>query len=132
MRVKGQTSISLVLVVSSLIITIAVGIAFLVLTFVNSSVGFEAANRALAIASAGANDGILRLTRNKDFSSGGYTVDIGSNSASVTVTQDSPVAGQVTIVSQATILYHKRKVQVVVSINDQGQATPIRWSTQSL
>lgn len=115
---KGQAALSFVFLIGVIIISIGATLAFLAASFLSSGYGFQAANRALAVASAGAEDGLVKLVRNKDFSAPtAYSVPVGSDSANVTINQNAPVSGQATIVSSATIFFRQRKVQVVAAIN---------------
>jgi uncharacterized protein (UPF0333 family) len=115
---RGQAALSFVLLVVGIIILVTVAVASIVISFINSSSSFRISNVALAVASAGAGDALIQLARNKDFSAvTPYIVPVGNNSASVTIIQDSPVSGQATIVSRATVLSRKREIQVMVSIN---------------
>jgi len=107
--------------------------AFLVVTFVNSGFGFQAANQALSAASAGANDAIIQLSRDKDFASVGYTVPVNGVSATVAVSQNTPLSGQVTIISQAGVSQRKRKIQVIMSVNSStGQVDMVSWQQLTL
>lgn len=125
----GQAAISFVLLIGSIVVFVGVTLGFLNTSFISSSLGFGAAQRALATATAGANDGFLRLVRNKDFSdTDGYSVPLSGNSATVVVTQDTPSSGLVTIVSRATVLFHTRKVQVVASVDaSAGNVRLVSW-----
>lgn len=115
---RGQAVLSFVFLIGVIIVSIGATLAFLAASFLNSGYGFQAANRALALASAGAEDGLMQLARNKDFfAATPYSVPVGSDSASVTVNQNAPVSGQATIVSSATVFFRQRKIQVIVSIN---------------
>lgn len=114
----GQAAISFVFVIGGIIILIGITLAFLNAGFLSSSYGFVASEQALATAQAGVQDATLQLERNMSFSSpGGYGITVGSYSATVTVTQNSPAAGLVTIVSFATVSFHTRKIQAVASVN---------------
>ena len=88
----------------------------------------------MSLASAGAEDALMRLARNKDFSSvSSYSVPVGSDSASVTVNQNSPVAGQAKIVSSATVFFQQRKLQVIVSVDSTtGQISLVSWQLLTL
>lgn len=132
--VGGQSTISFVFLVGVIILSIGVTVAVIAASFLNSGYGFQASNGAMAVATAGAEDALLRLARNKDFSSpSGYSVPIGGNSASVTVSQNSPSAGQAKIISSGTILFQQRKIQVVVSVNaTSGQISVLSWQLLTL
>ncbi len=125
----GQAALSFVFLVGSIVILIGVTLGFLASSFVNATYGFTVAQRALSIADAGARDAYLRLLRNKDLSSpSGYTMPLGTDSALVTVTQDSPATGLVTVVSVATISFHTRKIQFVASVTSStGQISLVSW-----
>lgn len=131
---RSQAALSLVFLIGGIVVVVSVTIAFLVTSFISVSSGFEAAERAAAVASAGADDGLLQLLRNKAFSdTGGYPVPLGSYSALVTVTQNTPTAGQVTIISTATVLGNHRRVKVVVSVDETtGKASILSRETVSL
>ncbi|MFH1246260.1 MAG: hypothetical protein V1489_00605 [Candidatus Liptonbacteria bacterium] len=114
---RGQVALSTVILIGGIAIIIGVGLVYLVSSFLNSSFGYQSAERALAAASSGTNDAMLRLVRNKDFQSSGYSIAVGSYSATVAVSQDNPVPGEATIVSQSVVSNYKRKVKTVVSVD---------------
>lgn len=111
---RGQAALSLIFVIGGIVFVIGITTAFVVTSFLQSTYGFEAANRALAVAGAGVGDAFLQLIRNKDFSSSGYSIPVGEVQVNVTVAQAS---GKATITAQATVARSTRKVQAVVSIN---------------
>jgi len=131
---RGQAALSFVFLIGVIVLSIGVAVAFLANSFLNSGYGYQAANRAMAVASAGAEDALMRLARNKDFSSvSSYSVPVSSSSASVTVNQNSPAAGQAKIVSSATVFFQQRKIQVVVSVDGTtGQISLISWQLLTL
>ncbi len=130
---KGQAALSLVFLIGIIIISIGATLAFLATSFLNSGFGVQTANRALALASAGVEDALIKLTRNKDFSAPAYSVPVGNDSASVTVAQNVPVSGQATIVSSATVFSRQRKIQVIVSIDSRtSKISVISWSLLTL
>ena len=130
---KGQAALSFVFLVGSIVILVGVTLSFLASSFMNSNAGFIAAQRALSVAKAGANDGYFQLFRNKDFSSAGYAVPtnggtLEGTTASVVVTQNSPSTGLVTITSAATISFHTRKVQLIASVaSSTGNVGLVSW-----
>ena len=106
-------------------------LAFLALSSVDTGYGVAEAYRAEAAATAGAEDGLLQLDRNTQFSSTtAYPVSAGtSTTATVTVTQNSPSTGLATILSMATVSGHTKKINVVVSENAAtGQINVISWA----
>jgi hypothetical protein len=122
-----------VFVIGTIIVLAGVTLAFVVVSFINSGLGFQSANRALSVATAGVGDALLTLDRDKDFSSAGYSVPVGAFSANVTVVQNAPSAGRATIVSDAVVLARERKIRVVVAIDPTtGEANPISWNQLTL
>ena len=125
----GQAFLSTVLIIGGVLIVIAAGVAVFAATFVDSGYGLQASNRAESVATAGANDAYLRLVRVSSFSfPGGYPVSMPEGNATVFVTQNSPVAGEVTVTSTVTIGGRTRKINAVFGINSStGQVTSLFW-----
>lgn len=114
---SGQAALGMVLLIGGVIVLIAATMAFLVFSYLNSTFGYQASQKAYAVAVSGVDDGFMRLLRNKDFSSTGYTLPVGSSTATVSVTQNSPSANQATINSQATISFYSRRIRQIVEVN---------------
>ena len=126
-RTSGQAALSFVFIIGGIMIAIAVTLAVLALSFLSSGFGYQSALRAQAAATAGAEDAVQQLVRSPSYA--GSTITVGSDSATITVTPDSPVSGQYTIVSISTVSSVLRKVQVVVAINvTTGEVTVLSWS----
>lgn len=120
----------LVVSVGAIVAAVGVVLAFLAASSVNNIYAYQASVRAEAVAVSGAEDALLQLARNITFNNtGGYNVTVGSSTATVTVTQNSPSAGLTTVLSTATVLGSTRKIQVVVSTNASvNQTNLISWS----
>ncbi|MDO8504566.1 MAG: hypothetical protein Q7S36_01810 [Candidatus Liptonbacteria bacterium] len=118
---RGQTALSLVFLIGGVALLISVTMTLVAMSFLNSTLSFQASNRAMALALSGAEDALLRLDRDPTFNSTstGYIVPIGCavGCSNVIVTRDSPVVGQTTIDSTATILASRRKIRAVASID---------------
>ena len=136
---EGQTALSLIFVIGGIVLLFAATLAFLALSFLNSTYGFQAANRAEALAQGGVNDVMLQLARNKDFSSSGYclpynsgipTTPCPSGSVQITVTQNTPVTGQVTATADVTISRYRRKVQAVFAVDATSSLVELLSSQQ--
>lgn len=120
---RGQATLSFVILVGGIVALIGITVAFLATSFLNVGFGFDAGERALAVARAGNDDAMLRLVRDKNFASS-YDVPVGAYTASVVVTQGAPAAGQATIVSSASVAARGKKIQTVVSVSaTTGQVT---------
>jgi hypothetical protein len=118
---NGQSSLPLVLLIGGIIISIGVALAAAAISFINSSYGFQAANRAEAVAYSGINDALLQLDRNKAFSSSGYCIPSASlpcpsGTATVSVTQGVP-SGRNTIMATGTVVFYTRVVKAIVNID---------------
>ncbi len=129
----GQAALSFVFLIGIIIALIGVTLAFLTMSFLNSSYGFQASQQALAVASGGAEDALLRLVRNKDFSSPlGYCVPqgmlpCGDGAAQVTV-QNPSGSNQATVISQGLLNRRTKSVQVIVSVaSGTGGVQVVSW-----
>ena len=130
----GQIALSLTFLMGGIIILVAATLAFIAISLLNSSVGFQYSTSAYTVVAGGVQDALLQLARNKDFSHAGYCIPeaslpCGSGSAKVTVTQNSPSAGKATIISEATVSRYTRKIEAVVSIaTSTGKSILTSWS----
>lgn len=123
----GQAVLSLVFIIGGIITVIGLTLAILANTIINSTSGFQAVERSQAAAVSGANDALMRLSRVKGLS-GTYSMPIDDNSASVTITQDSPSSGLVTIISSSTVSRREVRLRVVVSRNStSGVISLVSW-----
>jgi len=120
---KGQTFLAVVLFIGGIVTVAGLLIAFFAASSIDTGYGVAASFNAESAATAGAEDGLLQLDRNPQFSNpSGYSVSVGtSTTATVTVTQNSPASGEATILSAATVSLHTKKVQVIVSENSSTQ-----------
>lgn len=125
---SGQTFLALVFLIGGIIALVGITLAFLVTSFIDSGYGFQASVRAEAIANSGIQDALLQLDRNASFSNSGYLLPVGSSTATVSVTQNSPSTGLVTILSAATVSGRVKKINVILSENSTtDQFSPISW-----
>jgi hypothetical protein len=125
---SGQVVLSLVFLIGAIIVLAGVALAFLVISFINSTYGYQIAERAKAAAASGVYDALLRLDRNKDLASSGYSVPVGADSAVVSVVQGAPSAGLVTVTSVSTILLRQRRIRAVVSRDSiSGFISVVSW-----
>lgn len=128
---KGQAFLALTFFIGGILAVAGILIAFLALSYVNTGYGVAEASKADAAATAGAEDALLQLDRNAQFSntSGYSVVSAGSGTATVTVTQNSPSSGLVTILSSATVSGHTKKIDVIISENaSTGQVNVVSWT----
>ncbi|MBU6500674.1 MAG: hypothetical protein KGJ89_03575 [Patescibacteria group bacterium] len=128
-RKWGQAVLSLVLLMGGVIVVIALSLAFFATSFVNSAYGFQAAQRAEAIASAGVYDAMIMLVREgSGLTLSSSSVPIGSDTATVTIVANSPATGESTITSYASVSQRQRTLTVIVSVSSStGQVLPVSW-----
>jgi hypothetical protein len=116
--------------IGSIVAIVGLLIAVLAASSAESGYGVAATSNANSAATAGVEDALLQLDRNFSFSNtSGYTVSSASSTtATVTVTQNAPVAGQAAILSVATVQGHTQKISVVVAENSAtGQISVVSW-----
>ena len=133
---RGQTALALVFVIGGIIVLFGTTLAFLAFSFLNSTYGFQAANRASALARGGVDDAMLHLLRDKNFSSSGYCIPAAvglpcpTDSVYVVVTQDMPIVGQTTAYSEATVSRYRRKFEAIFSVNASTSLVKLNSSQQ--
>lgn len=135
---SGQAALSLVFLIGGIALLVSVTMAVIAIGFLNSTAAFQAANRAYANATSGAQDALLKLVRDDSFSDlAGYEVpyvDGGcvSNCAFVRVDQVD-VGKKVEIISTATVFASTRKIKVVASIDpNNGEVSVSSWTSLEL
>ncbi len=126
---RAQAVLSLILLMGSIIVLIALSLIFLATSFVNSAYGFIAAQRAEALAASGIYDALVRLDREgTSLALASSSVPMGSDTIILTVAQNSPSAGIATITSSASVSNRKRTITATVSISTStGQAVLLSW-----
>jgi hypothetical protein len=127
-QLQGQAALSLVILVGGIIVAIGVGLAFIVGTSISASAAYQAGTRAEQVAAAGVSDALLRLVRDRAFAAtSGYTMPLDSYQATVTVTQNTPVTGQVTINALARVSGYKRTLQAIAAVDQiTGEVTVVQ------
>jgi hypothetical protein len=121
----GQSLLFLVILIGGIIAVIGITLAFSTNNFLSSEYGYQSAEVAEATATAGAEDALIKLDRDVAFSSGGYSLTVGSTTASITVTQNTPSTNYISVLSQATVLGSTRKVNVVLLENASTSALTV-------
>lgn len=128
---KGQTFLALVIFIGGIVTVAGLLVAFFAASLVDTGYGAAAEFNAESAATAGAEDALLQLDRDSQFSNtSGYSVTSGtSTTATVTVTQNLPSVGFATILSSATVGTHTNKIDVVVSENAAtGEINVVSWT----
>jgi len=124
---SGQAFLSIALLIGGIVVAAGILFAFFVASFIDSGYGLQASYIAESAATAGVEDALMQLARNGSFSStSGYTVSIGGNAATVTVSL--PSSGLITVLSVATVSLRTRKITAMISENPAtNQITLVSW-----
>ncbi len=122
---EGQGLLTVTLLVGLIVAAIAATLAFLSGSLANNGYAYKASAQAGAAATSGAEDALLQINRNATFGSAGYSFAVGSSTATVTATRNSPSNGLTTILSTATVSGYTKTVQVVVSVNATTSAVSV-------
>lgn len=140
----GQAALSLVFLVGGTVVLIGTTLTFLVISFINTTFGYQAANRALGVAFAGVNDGLWKLSKDRNYGfSGGsckYVLPVGSDSASVVIARKDGSCGvnkptnpnEIWISSEANYLGRIRRINMVVSIDRVSGGVEVVSMTQTV
>jgi len=113
----GVTLLPLVIMIGLVIVELGVAMAFVVYLSNLSSYGTRLAQEALFGARSGIDDAILRIIRDKDFSSVGYSLTVGRVNVWVVVEQGQPATNQDRITSTGTVLIRQKQYQAIVSVD---------------
>src|SRR3989344_2461142 len=117
MQRRGQTLVILLVFFAVAVIVTTAAVA-VVISNTQSSSTQELGLLAYQIAESGAEDALIRLIRNPNFTSSGYTLTVGEGEATITVTGTNPKI-VTSIVAQGT---YQRQVQIAAD-NSSGLIT---------
>jgi Domain of unknown function (DUF2341) len=126
---SGQATLGFVFVVASIIVAVSISFVFIVISLINSGYAYQSAQQASLAAHSGVEDALLLLARNKDFISAGYPLTVGPATVTVSIIPNTPVAGEISIISNAKIGTNSRQSQAVVTITPStGILNILAWS----
>ncbi len=141
----GQAALSLVFLVGGTVVLIGTTLTFLVISFINTTFGYQAANRALGVALAGANDALWKLSKDRSYAvvaaTCDYNLPVGSDQAHVVTARKDGVCGgaskptnpnEAWINSEASYLGRIRRINMVVSIDPISGRVEITSMAQSV
>lgn len=135
-KLRGSSGIAALTTMLGIGLAVSVmGAAMGLLSFLESTIGFShaKAQEAYLVAQSGAADALMRLARDKTFSSVGYSVSVGNGTTTVVVVRNNPVIGQNLITSTGEVSNRKRKIEVKVAVdNTSGKLTLLSWREISL
>jgi hypothetical protein len=130
---KGQAFLGLVMLIGGIILVVGIMVAFLSNSSVDISYGYNSSVNAQAAAKAGIQDALIRLNRNSSYAATNpsYTLSVSSSSVLVSIGNNTPSLGFITVSSTATLGNYKQSVSAVVAYSSStNQLTVI--SSQAL
>ncbi len=140
-NLEGQAALSLVLLVGGTVVLIAATLFFLVLSFINSSFGFQAANQAWGLAMSGINDAMVQLSRDPSLASQSYIFQVGTFDVNVATDRgcswntgdqcpgETLADYQVQINASARVSGRLREVIAIVSVGPFGKVDLVSLSS---
>lgn len=123
---SGVVAVTTVLILGAVIVEIGVAGTIIAYLLNNSNYGARLSSEALAASKAGIHDAWLKIAGNKDFSSAGYTLSVGTRSTDVVVCKDfvttatdcdTASAGKTEIISTGRAVSVRRRFRAVVDVN---------------
>ncbi|MCL5004671.1 MAG: hypothetical protein M1170_01865 [Patescibacteria group bacterium] len=115
---RGTAALPAMLFIGGIIVEIALAGAFISYYLSQSGFGVKISAEALAAAEAGVQDALIRIIRDKNFSSAGYNLTVGNRSANIIVCKDSCAGtGKHKITSTGTAMLKRRKIEAVANVD---------------
>jgi hypothetical protein len=118
MNNMGTAALPAMLFIGGIIVEIGIAGAFISYYLSQSGFGVKMSAEALAAAEAGVQDAIIKIIRDKNFTSAGYDLTVGNRSANVVVCKDSCAGtGKHKITSTGSALAKRRKLEAIVNVH---------------
>ena len=116
---SGIIALPVVLLPSGLIVEIVIVAMATSFLLVNSELGIRLSTDALFMARSGTQDALIKITRDKTFTSSGYNLAIDNGSAQVTVCKDAPctTAGKVKINAVGVSQSQSRELETILIVD---------------
>ena len=121
---RGVALLPMILVLFGLVMVVGVAIAGISVSENTISSTKDASDEALAIAESGIQDALMRLARDKDFTSAGYNLSVSGGTATIIV----PSGSSKDITSSGTLNSKTRKIQLTVNADANGKITQTGWT----
>jgi len=116
---KATAALPAMLFIGGIFVEIGLAGAFISFYLNLRGFGIKMSAEALAAAEAGVQDALIKIIRNKDFTSSGYDLTVGNRSANVVVCKDTCAGtGKHKITSIGSALVKRRKIEAVVNVNN--------------
>lgn len=118
---SGLGALPMMLLLGAIVIEIAVAGAAAAVLRNNALLSKQAATTAYFTALSGVDDGILRVVRDKNFSSAGYPVVLNSGLAWTVVVRDVPITGETMVTASSSVLGRIKQVQAIINVSSVGE-----------
>jgi len=118
-KLRGQTALPVILLISGLIMEFAVAAVFVNYFFSTSGLGEKLSSRAFAAAKAGIDDAAIKLAWDKEFLASPYNLTIDSDSAAISLSRQTDAHNNyiVTITSVGTAVSRQRKLVAIMVVD---------------
>ena len=121
---RGVALLPMILVLFGLVMVVGVAIAGISVSENTISSTKDASDEALAIAESGIQDALMKLARDKDFTSAGYNLSVSGGTATIIV----PSGSSKDITSTGALNNKTRKIQLTVNADANGKITQSGWT----
>ena len=131
---KGVAALPTILIITLMIVEISLTVAFLSFYLNQGSSEMSMADKSLYFAESGVYDAVLSIQRDLNFEEVSSTIVFGSDKeAEVTVQKDVPSTGEDTITSIGKYKTARKKVRVIVSIDQStGKVSIESWKEEGM
>lgn len=124
---RGAIALSTILGITFIVGTLSVSLALLSVFEGLAGFGAARANEAYFVAQGGANDGLLRLARDRNHSAS-YDLVVGDGAASVSFSRVGVPAQHVRVISVGNVQDRRRRIEVLVFVDDRvGTTRVVSW-----
>ncbi|MBS3903324.1 MAG: hypothetical protein KGZ30_03050 [Anaplasmataceae bacterium] len=126
---KGQAALATVFLIGGVIVLFALTLAFLALRITATTFSAESSSKALAAATAGAEDAVIKVIRNPGYQEE-YSFAVNANTTTTVSVVKDGLTNQTIVIASSTVGSSKRSVQVVIGVSSStGRVDVISWET---
>ena|SRR3990167_6031901 len=118
-NIFGIAVLPTILLIGGLVVEIGIAGLFISYFLNSSGFGVKISEEALSAAKSGIDDAIIKIIRNKgSVVSSPYTINIGNNSAQISVIKDLPSVGKYEITSLGSAGLKRRRLQAIINVDN--------------
>ncbi|MEE8131929.1 MAG: hypothetical protein V3T98_02695 [Candidatus Paceibacterota bacterium] len=115
---KGIVALPVMLLLGGIIVEIGIAGLLISYFFIQSNLGIRLSAEALAAAQSGIQDATIKIIRDKNFTPGSYSINIGNRSAQITVCKDTCAgSGKHQVTSLGIAQKKQRQIQAILNVN---------------